>query len=208
MRIRLVPVALLVVAALALAACGGDGTSTSTTQVPGKTPHVAINTGYAQLDAVLGGTLAGDTIDMAERTRYQSVACQPGATQDADAAPCRPDESAGSRVDAFPSVRCNDRWTRPEAVPDLYAAAIGTSPKLLAAYIPAPGAVRFGAQFVAVIQRGANQGAAVYVGDGKIVAVEEDCGNFTGLIAQDRVQSWIVQPGATPGGTPAATTAP
>lgn len=200
---------LMAVAALALAACGGGGSTTTKTVAAPSTRPVS-NTGIAPLDQVLDASLKPDSIEMARLTGYAKVPC--AATAEADHPACREDEQPDTKVEVLPKLGCTDTgFVRPEDVPEAYAAAVGKSPELTAVYQPLDGTAKWGENYVAVFTTGKHEGgstagAALHLHDGRIVALEDDCGDLLHLLDASRVGTWVLQPGssaaAVPTGTP------
>ena len=195
---------ILSVAALALAAvaCGDSGTET-TVRTPSAPSGDTANTGIASLDYTLNSALRADRIELAGLTGYQQVPCVE-TSQGAGSAPvCRESEPAGQAVEVFPVLQCELQWTRPEVVPDAYQQALGESPSLFAVYRPVGRPMVPLADYVAVFDTDpgdAQSGVALTLREGRVIALEYDCGNFEGLYAPDKVQEFVVQPGgdATP----------
>ncbi len=208
MTYRRLALILLGIAAALLVACGGggDGSSSSHTVGP-RTPENKVSTGIADLDQPLNTALSGDEIEMARLTGYQRVKCSPFPGGDSPPPVCRSDEADGTPVEVFGAVKCDGKltWVRPEDVPDTYRSSLGgDNVKLAGVFAPRPPAARFDSQYVAVMTSGPPTGVAVYIHSGRIVALEDACGNVSRLLATDRVASFVIQP--TPGaGTAAAT---
>ncbi|HET6614905.1 MAG TPA: hypothetical protein VFH62_03370 [Dehalococcoidia bacterium] len=199
MRIAMI----LAAAALALAtvACGDSGTET-TVRTPAAPSGETANTGIPSLDYTLNSALRADRIELAGLTGYQSIPCVE-TSQGAGSAPvCRENETPGDPVEVFPVLQCELIWTRPEVVPDAYQQALGEAPSLFALYRPVPQPLVLDADYVAVFDTDpgdVQSGIALTLREGRVIAMEYDCGNFAGLYAPDKVQEFVVQPGgATP----------
>lgn len=197
---------LMAVAALTLAACSGGNSTTTTKTVAAPSTRPVSNTGIAPLDQVLDASLKPDSIEMARLTGYAKAAC--ALTADADHPACRSDEQPDTEVEVLPTLGCTDAgFVRPEDVPEAYAAAVGKSPALTAIYQPADGTAKWGENYVAVFTTGKHQGgstagAALHLHDGRIVAIEDDCGDLLHLLDASRVGSWVLEPRASkPGPT-------
>jgi hypothetical protein len=212
MRIHTV-LALVAVSGLLLVACSGDGggkTTPTAQPVVAHTIERRAHTGVPPLDQALDAALAPDRIEMAGLTGYQHVAC--AAQGDAAHPPCRDNEAAGLPVEIFPTEGCAGGWVRPEYLPDAYAAALeGKDPKLAAVYQPTAGIDPYGAQYIAVIatgehENGATSAVALHVKNGRIIGLENDCGDAVRLFANARVAAWVLRPNASSpeGATPAA----
>ncbi|HEY7801366.1 MAG TPA: hypothetical protein VIE40_01710 [Dehalococcoidia bacterium] len=208
---------MLAAAACAFGACGGSDTTTTTRAVP-TTGTVApviehkAHTGDASLDQVLDTALAQNQIEMARLTGYEKVPCAKQA--DAQHPACRSDEKVGANVEVLPKLGCDSpTLVRPEDVPPVYGTALGGSnPTLTAVYQPASDVDAFGAQDIAVIatgkhDNGADKAVALHIKNGRIVAIEDDCGDALKLIDTSRVASWVVRPGASGPDTPTAAAA-
>ncbi|MHB8377068.1 MAG: hypothetical protein ACYDEB_08950 [Dehalococcoidia bacterium] len=199
---------------LAFAACGGSGTTTTSRTVgPGLAQRPATtmsagagiaqraHTGVPALDQALDAALASDSIEMARLTGYEKVPC--AAQADATHPACRLKEKPGAPVEILPKLGCQSGWLRPEDVPPAYGDALtGKSPKLLAVYQPAAGVDKYGAQYIAVIGTGnhadgAAAAIALHIKDGRITALEDDCGSVLKLLDFSRVATWVLRPGAT-----------
>jgi hypothetical protein len=195
---------------LLLLACGGGKTATTGQPVAGHRIERRANTGVPLLDQALDAALAADRIEMAGLTGYQRIAC--AAQGDAAHPSCRNNEAAGLPVEIFPTEGCDGGWVRPEYLPDAYAAALeGKDPKLAAVYQPAAAIDSYGAQYIAVIatgkhENGATSAVALHVKDGRIIGLENDCGDALRLFAAQRVAAWVLRPNASApeGATPAA----
>jgi hypothetical protein len=192
--------------ACAFAACGGSDTNTTSRTVAPAIQRKA-HTGNASLDQVLDTALAPNRIEMARLTGYEKVPCAKQA--DAQHPACRSDESDGTSVEVLPKLGCdNPTLVRPEDVPPVYGSALEKSnPKLTAVYQPAPNVDAFGAQEIGVIatgkhDNGADKAVALHIKNGRIVAIEDDCGDALKLIDDSRVASWIIRPGASGPDTP------
>ncbi len=192
--------------ALALAACssGGGSTTTSRTVAPNATPSIGAM--YQAVDTAL----VPDAIEMARLTGYEKVACAKKA--DVQHPACRSNEKSGTEVEVLPKLGCDTPGLiRPEDVPPVYGSALdGRSPKLTAVYTPAPKVDNFGAQFIAVIAAGkhgsgADNAVALHIKNGRIVAIEDDCGDALKLLDETRVASWVMRPGAPRPETPTGT---
>ena len=208
MTCRHLTVILLAVVAALLVACGGGGGASSTSQTVGpRTPVNKVTTGVPDLDQPLNTALSGDEIEMARLTGYQKVDCSPFPGGDNPPPICRSDETSGTPVEVFGRVNCDGKlaWVRPEDVPDAYRSSLGGgNVKLAGVYAPKPPAARFDSQYVAVMTSGTAAGVAVYIHNGRIVAVEDACGNVSRLLGADRVASFVIQP--TPGAGTAVVT--
>jgi hypothetical protein len=193
---RTLVTALLAVTAAVLAACvGGSDPPRVATQASNQSL-----TGEPGLDHTLGAVLVPDTIAMAGLTGYQKVAC--ATTADAGHPACRADEHPGMPVEVLLTLGCSSTgWVRPEIVPDVYATALkDKQPRLTAVYTPTAGVqfVRFGTEYVAIIATrragGGDAAVALYIKGGRIVALEDDCGNPQGLLDSARIGAWVVRP--------------
>ncbi len=210
-RLWLLPVAGAV--AVALVACGGGGGTNTTSRTVASTGIVTkVTTNVPEINQVLNTALSGDNIEMARLTGYQRIPC--AATPSGNPPPplCRSTEAEGTPVEVFAQIGCdgNVTWIRPEDVPDGYKAALGASDtQLEAVYATTAFAARYESQYVAVIKNpkredGSSGSTAVYLHNGRIVALEDDCGNPARLIGNERVAAFVVPPTAT-AGTPAPT---
>lgn len=183
--------ALLAVAA-AFASCGGDDDTTvgtpRATAMNTRPAYTGPMTGVTQLDQVIGTAVTGTDIDLAAITGYSRVACE-AAPADASVAPaCRPSEDAGTQVEVLPAFNCARTWVRPEQVPDAYREALaGDRHILTSAYRPVPLTLGIEADYVAVILTGDATAAALFVKDGRIVAVERACQNNVAALTDGRV---------------------
>jgi hypothetical protein len=199
MRSTLV-LAVLGVLALAAVACGDSGTET-TVRTPVAPSGQVSNTGIPSLDYTINSALRADRIELAGLTGYQQIGCVE-TSQGAGSAPvCRESETPGEPVEVFPVLQCELMWTRPEVVPDAYAQALGEAPSLFAVYRPVPQPLVLDADYVAVFDTDpgdAQSGVALTLREGRVIALEYDCGNFAGLYAQEKVQEFVVEPGASP----------
>jgi hypothetical protein len=198
-----------VAALLAFAACSGGSSSTRTAVAP--IPRVA-NTGIPALDQSLDAALAPDDIEMARLTGYERIPC--AKQQDAAHPQCRDNEDEGTTVEILPLLGCEPGWVRPEDLPDAYHdALVDKDPELVGVYAPAAGIDPYNADYVAVIStgkhdNGANAAIGLHFRQGRIVAMEDDCGDSLRLLSDDRIARWLLRPGATaPEPTPTSPTA-
>ncbi|MEX2246092.1 MAG: hypothetical protein WEC75_05350 [Dehalococcoidia bacterium] len=185
-------------AVLLLAACGGDGNDVTTRTVAPGSPGPRPNVGYTnvpQVDQVLNTALSRDSIELARITGYQRVGCANEPQAFADGPICRsPDEPDGQEVEVFPHSGCQDDWIRPEQIPDIYRAQFDRDGvQVYAVYTPAGDAVRYGAEYVAVVTAG-DEAAALYIHDGRLVSLEVGCVDVGGLLDDARVDNFLFQP--------------
>lgn len=202
---RLAGIAVLsTVTLLVVAACGDDGTdtTTSTATPPEARPTLAVSSGLPEVDQVLVAAIGKDDIELAALSGYQRVAC--GAVGSFLAPACRATDSVGDQVEVLPASACEDGWVRPEEVPDAFRLALEPdTPKLLAVYRPvyADGTFGggFGATVVAVFDTGSREdgtpkGVALHLKEGRVVRIEADCPDLSELLAPDRIGSFIIEP--------------
>ena len=190
-------------AVLAFASCGGGGGTTTTSRTVGPTGiTIKVTTNVPEINQVLNTALSGDNIEMARLTGYQRVPCAEQPSGPNPAPLCRSTEPEGTPVEVFGQVKCDGgiTWVRPEDVPDVFKGSLGSSDaQLHAVYATTPFAARLESQYVAVINA-----VGVYIHNGRIVALEDDCGDPNRLLAAERVASFVVPPTAV-AGTPEAT---
>lgn len=188
---------LVTLALSALAACSGDdgGGDGNTTPKATPRPPAQVYTDIPNLDQALDAALKLDVIELAGLTGYQRVPCEADPAPDTGNPVCRPGEEPGTEVEVLPVNRCNRVWLRPEGVPEEYTSALGAQPpELIAVYRPRPLPLMLPADHIAVIERpggAARTGAALWILNGRVVAVEWDCGNFAGLLAAERVDTVV-----------------
>ena len=208
MSFRVLSLILFGIVAGAVVACGGGGGKGSSETVGPRTVESRVTTGIPDLDQPLNTALSGDAIEMARLTGYQRVNCSKFPVGDNPPPVCRQDEADGTSVEVFATVTCQGKlsWVRPEDVPDAYKSALGgENVQLAGVYAPKPATSRFDSQYVAVITSGPPSGVGVYIHSGRIVALEDACGNASRLLAADRVASFVIQPTAGAGTAVAAT---
>lgn len=209
MNVRVLLAVTLACAATAFAACGGGSKTTTETAEPARNIPQVAHTGIPALDQSLDAALAPDRIEMARLTLYEHAPCAKGG--DASHPACRDNESGGASVEIFPTLGCSAGWVRPEDLPDAYGAALeGKSPALVAVYQPSAAIRKFDADYVAVVatgkhDNGANAAVALHFRQGRIIAIEDDCGDRLRLLSDSRVASWLIRPGET---KPEATATP
>lgn len=193
----------LAVLTVLLGACGGDGSTTPSQTTSGNGRDVEFqSTGEPTLDNMARNALLADNIELAKLTGYQKTPCGVNPDDPLGAPPeCRPTEPPGTQVDIFPVLGCDKAWTRPEQLPDVYAASIGGhDTTLYAAYQPRALSGAFQPDYILVFKRktdhdnGASAGFALHVRQGRIVSLEGDCGDLTRLVAGDRVDNFLVKP--------------
>jgi hypothetical protein len=197
---RIATVVAVAVLAFVAVACGDSGTET-TVRTPSAPSGETASTGIPSLDYTLNSALHADRIELAGLTGYQSIGCVE-TSQGAGSAPlCREGEAPGQPVEVFPVLQCELMWTRPEVVPDAYAQALGEAPSLFAVYRPVPRPMVLDAEYVAVFDTDpgdAQAGVALTLREGRVIALEYDCGNFAGLYSDDKVEEFVVPPGGNP----------
>lgn len=198
-------IAPIAIAALFFAACGDDGTdtTTSTSEPPQPRPTLAVSSGLPEVDQLLVAAIGKDDIELAALTGYQTVPC----VTDGGAPACRANESAGDEIEVLPASSCEDGFVRPEEVPDAFRLALEPdTPELLAVYRPnyAEGTFGdgFGATTVAVFDTGTRddgtpKGVALHIKDGRVVWIETDCPELSELLAPDRIAEFIIEPPAS-----------
>jgi hypothetical protein len=193
--------------AIVLMGCGGGDKKavTSPGQQPAgdAPPSVAAKvTGTEPVVLVANAALAADFIELARLTGYSSIACTSG-DESAKAPKCRPGEDDGTKVQVVAFLWCAGSWVRPEAVTDLFKAALPDASKVFALYKPKRRAGSFaeplGADYVLVLRSGSLGdgspfGSALHVHDGRIVMVQTPCGQFLQLVNADSVDSYLIDP--------------
>ena len=163
---------------------------------------------------MLDTALAQNQIEMARLTGYEKVPCAKQA--DAQHPACRSDEKRRcTSVEVLPKLGVTIRRhssARRTCRRSTATALGGSNPTLTAVYQPAPDVDAFGAQDIAVIatgkhDNGADKAVALHIKNGRIVAIEDDCGDALKLIDTSRVATWVVRPGASGPDTPTAAAA-
>ena len=198
-------------AALMLAvACDDDGGTIETRTVEPGDDAPLVQTGNPSLDATLTFALRRERIELAGLTGYQQIPCANDAADPAQTPVCRPTEQEGTPVEVLAVTNCSSSLVRPEQVPDVYEIALagsGAETSVVAVYRPTPEFARFGAQYVGVVRTNGDEepprGAALFINEGRVVSIENDCDDLARLYAPERVAEWLIQPeGGAPETTP------
>jgi len=195
MRILLAFLTIVLLAATATA-CNDDSNPDTTVRSPSSSNGEA-HTSIPELDHTLNAALAGDKIELAGLTGYQHIGCV--AQQVGNSPPaCRPNETLGMEVEAFPVLQCELAWIRPEVVPDAYAKALGTKAKLVAVFRPVSRPFVLEANYIAVFDTDGNDdtqtGVALSIKEGRVIQIEYQCSDFAALYAPDKVSEFVVAP--------------
>jgi hypothetical protein len=196
------------VLAVLLAGCGGGGGKKATV-TPGQQPDGAAPpavaakvVGTEPVVLVANAALAGDYIELARLTGYSSIACTSG-DESAKAPKCRPGEDDGTKVLVVAFLWCAGSWVRPEAVTDLFKAALPDRSQVFALLKPKHRAGSFAepldAEYVLVLRSGSLGdgspfGSALHIRGGRVVMVQTPCGGFLQLVNADSVDSYLIDP--------------
>jgi hypothetical protein len=203
-----------------LIACDNGSSTDVRTLEPGDVeprPTLAVSSGAPEVDRVIIESIAKDDIALAGLAGYQNVACRADGDP-GDAPICRDSESPEDIVEVLAASACENGWVRPENVPDAFRLALAPdTPELLIAYRPLYPEGTFGGGFgatsVVVFATGSREdgtpkGTALHVREGRIVWIQNDCANVSELVTSPFIESFLIQPAATPAAPPADTPAP
>jgi len=209
----------VLVAALALVACGGDDDEPSPTSTPGpaatETP-AAGRTGIDAVDAAIAAAEAGDVDALASMMRFTDVPCL-GPTTIPQAAVeiirCAPDQANGTLVGGFLYASCEgtSMIAAGRATPMFIAELRQAHDEVYAVYRTTPQSA-FGtgdfprvdyAVMLTYELEGRDAGLALLVGDDSIVGIDNDCGYPPDRMAElHHFGEVILGPAATRTGIP------
>jgi hypothetical protein len=204
MRMTRQVTATLLVLALFLVACGGDGddadatpvgeTSTAANaQMPTRRPSPEAtstpSTGVAAVDATLAAVRAGGAGAIADLIEYAPVACAVTQTGAPSRPECAPGDADGTPIDAFFITQCEGAYVARRDAVDAVQVFIDRDLDLYAVYRAPAGHFIEGAAYVIVYRANAvgaaGLGQAIVLSETGIVALDYRCGGTAARLVAD-----------------------